>query len=365
MDVNSKVIPFELHPMGLIEVFTRLGADINLLLAETGIPRNFVGRAGNKISYLQQQQLVSNGIHLCRTPGLGLLMGLQMDWSYYGSVGSVLNCSPSLKDAGAAMRRFLPIAQPRYGLLSHQSNLYVDRGGIVINPLPSVASDRLDAEQAQFDIEFRLATTLRLYDQCGNKNVSNREVSVLLAYPEPRHASLYQNLPCHNVTFGAGQTAITCHYRFLTARWRELRTPTYRRIIKQCEAELSQSAVQPSFTDKVRWQVSLFYNRPVTLEQVADQLALSPRMLTRRLASEGTSFRQLVHQQRMELTALHLHASSLSVDEVAELMGFSSPSSLRRAVKNWSGETAGRLRDAHCTSDAGSLNQPAARLLVQ
>lgn len=357
MDVNSKVIPFELHPMGLIEVFSRLGVDLTFLLKDTGIPRSMVGCAGNNISYQQQQQLVRNGIQLCRTPGLGLVMGLEMDWSYYGSVGSVLNCSPSLKDAGAAMRRFVPIAQPHYRRLSHRPNFYMDKGEVIINPLLPLTAAEQEPDLVLFETEFRLATTLRLYDQCGNKHVPNREVHVSLDYPRPLHAPLYNSLPCHSVTFDAGQTAISCHHRFLATPWRELRAPTYRRIIEQCEAELSQSMLCQSFTAKVRWYISLHYNQPVSLEQIADHLALSPRMLTRRLASEGTSFRQLVHQQRMELTALHLRSSSLSVDEVAELMSFSSPSSLRRAIKNWSGQAAGRLRNPHQNSGARSLTR--------
>lgn len=363
MDVNAKVIPFELLPMGLIEVFSRLGVDIQPLLQGTDIPRSFVGCAGNHISYTQQQQLIRNGLQLCPTPGIGLLMGLQLDWSYYGSVGSILNCSPSLKDAGAALRRFLPIAQPHYGRLSYLPNLYMDKGGVVVNPLLPLTVAAQDPQLARFETDFRLATTLRLYDQCGNKNAPRREVDVFVAGPEPRHLELYAQLPCHNLIFGNGQTAIVCHHHFLTAPWRQLRTPIYLRILDQCEAELSHSGVPQSFTSRIRWHISLFYNQPVTLEQIAGQLALSPRMVTRRLASEGTSFRQLVHQQRMELTALHLRSSSLSVDEVAELMGFSSPSSLRRAVKNWSGQAAGCLRQVRSAAGVRSLVDRPLRVL--
>lgn len=354
MDVNAKVIPFELLPMGLIEVFSRLGADIQRLLQDTGIPRSFIGCAGNHISYAQQQQLVRNGLHLCPWAGLGLLLGLQLDWSYYGSVGSILNCSPSLKEAGAALRRFLPVAQPHYARVSCRPGVYMDKGGVMVNLLLPLTSARADPQLARFETDFRLATTLRLYDQCGNKNVPQREVDVFVAGPEPRHAELYTRLPCHNLTFGAIQSAVVCHHRFLTSPWRQLRLPIYQRILEQCEAELSQSGVPQSFTSRVRWHISLSYNQPVTLEQIAGQLALSSRMLSRRLASEGSSFRQLVHQQRMALAALHLRWSSLSVDEVAELMGFSSPSSLRRAVKSWSGQTAGHLRQLRHPVGAGA-----------
>jgi len=345
MDVHSKVIPFELHPMGFIEVFSRLGADTDLLLKNTGIHRHFFGRRGDKISYSQQTQLLKNGIQLCNTPGLGLLTGMKMDWGYNGSVGSVVTCSPSLKNAGAAMRRFLPIAQPHYNMLAGQPSVYVDKDGIMINPLRVLAPRHNDPELDLFEAEYRLAVTLRLYDLCGNKQVNNTEVNALLAYPRPAHAYLYENLPCDKVVFNAKQSAVSCHYQFLIEPWRELRSATYKRVIEQCEDELKASQLDVSTASRVRWHVSYHFNEPVTLEQMAERLGLSPRALTRKLANENTNFRHIVHQVRMELTALHLQASSLSVDEVAELMGFSSPSSLRRAIKNWSGKTAGALRE--------------------
>lgn len=344
MDVNSKVIPFELHPMGFIEVFSRLGANVDLLLKDTGINRSFFGRRGDKISYTQQTQLLKNGIRLCNTPGLGLLAGLNMDWGYHGSVGSTVSCSPSLKSAGAAMRRFLPIAQPHYNMLANQPSIYVDKDGIMVNPLRILAPRHNHPELDLFEIEYRLAITLKLYDQCGNKQVADPEVNALLAYPKPPHFYLYENLPCSKVVFGAKQTAVSCHYEFLVTPWREMRSATYKRVIDQCEDELRASHLEVSTASKVRWHVSFYYNEQVTLEQIAEQLALSPRALTRKLANENTNFRHIVHQVRMELTALHLESSSLSVDEVAELMGFSSSSSLRRAIKNWSGKTAGALR---------------------
>jgi AraC-like DNA-binding protein len=73
---------------------------------------------------------------------------------------------------------------------------------------------------------------------------------------------------------------------------------------------------------------------------------MTPRQLTRQLALEKTSFRTLLHEVRMELTSYHLRASRLSIDEISDLMGFSSPSSLRRAIRNWTGTAAGMIRAA-------------------
>jgi AraC-like DNA-binding protein len=62
---------------------------------------------------------------------------------------------------------------------------------------------------------------------------------------------------------------------------------------------------------------------------------ITPRALTRKLAKENTNFRNIFNQVRMGLACLYLRESHLSVGEVADVMGFSCPASLRRAVKSW------------------------------
>ena len=56
----------------------------------------------------------------------------------------------------------------------------------------------------------------------------------------------------------------------------------------------------------------------------------------------------------MELTAYYLRKSRLSVDEIADLMGFSCASSLRRALRSWSGAAASNLRDSVTTRAAST-----------
>lgn len=351
MDANTKAIPFELHPTGFIEAFVHFGAEMKPLLENTGINTAMFGVKGLKISFNQLKRLIKNGIHLCGEPGLGLKVGLYMDWSYNGTVGGVVNCSPTLKDAGSAMRRYLPIAQPHYAMYAYEPNFYVDENGTLVTPLRLFRDHNPDEETKMFQLEYRLAITLRLLDACGNKSVPDTNVRVRLEYPEPTYSHLYRELPITSVKFGCPESSISVPYLFAVQPWRELRRPNFEKLIAQCEKELDQAKIEPTFTAKVRWHVSLYFNEQVTLESVADILCMTPRALTRKLAGEDQTFRGIVQEVRMAITVVHLRSSHLSVDEIAELMGFSSASSLRRAVKNWSGETIGELRSVDVESE--------------
>jgi AraC-like DNA-binding protein len=206
------------------------------------------------------------------------------------------------------------------------------------------ATEACSQELQQFEFEFRLATTLRLWDACGNKQVADPTVRVALEMPEPAHVQLYRELPCSELQFNARKSYIAGHVDFALKPFRLLRKPLYDRVIEQCEAELAHAKMQMRFEDKVRWYLHANFNTPTTLEDAAQNLGVTPRTLARKLAAENTSFRQLVHEVRMEVASHHLRLSRLSIDQIAELVGFSSASSLHRAIRTWSGAPTSQVR---------------------
>jgi AraC-like DNA-binding protein len=79
-------------------------------------------------------------------------------------------------------------------------------------------------------------------------------------------------------------------------------------------------------------------------EAVARALHVSVRTLQRKLAGEGTSFREVVDAAKGQLAQAYLADPKVSVGEVAALLGFSEPSSFNRAFRRWTGHTPGRWR---------------------
>jgi AraC-like DNA-binding protein len=344
MDADAAVIPLHLHPLGFIEAFTQLGADLQALLRDTGIRKVMLDDTRARISYAQQARLIGNGLACCRKPGLGLRVGLMFDWSYYGTVGGVVHCSPSLRAAGEAFQRYVMLAQPWYAFRGRKPTTYLDVDGMLIDPLDCFPAGGVALALQEFEREFRLATQLRIWDLCGNKSAPDTAVHVRLAHPEPAHGALYRTLPCTSLEFNSPRSYIAAHKSFVLEPFRPFRRRAFDRTIQRCEEELEESRLEPSYTAKVRWHLFAGFNKRPPLEQIAAVLSLTPRALTRRLASERTTFREIAHEVRMELTAHHLRRSQLNVDQIAELMGFSCASSLRRAIRNWSGSAAGAVR---------------------
>src|SRR5690606_11850407 len=79
-------------------------------------------------------------------------------------------------------------------------------------------------------------------------------------------------------------------------------------------------------------------------EAVALQLKVSPRTLKRRLAEQGTSYSELLDTLRQERAALLLEDPELSVQEIADLVGYSDTANFTRAFKRWTGLTPQAFR---------------------
>jgi len=86
-----------------------------------------------------------------------------------------------------------------------------------------------------------------------------------------------------------------------------------------------------NFTERVRRSITLLLpSAHANIERVAAQLGLSARSLQRRLDQEGHQFAELLNGVRRELATAYLSSSRHPITTVAELLGYSSPSSFTR-----------------------------------
>jgi AraC-like DNA-binding protein len=84
----------------------------------------------------------------------------------------------------------------------------------------------------------------------------------------------------------------------------------------------------------------------MSMDSVAQRLALSKRTLQRRLNSEGTAYQQVLQETREALARHYLQRTTLAVAEISFLLGFEEPNSFYRAFNDWTGQTPDTIRQA-------------------
>ncbi|MGV8917481.1 MAG: AraC family transcriptional regulator [Pseudomonas sp.] len=164
------------------------------------------------------------------------------------------------------------------------------------------------------------------------------------SYARPAHGGEYDLLfPCP-LLFDAGSTSLVFHVRYLSMPLLQDER-TLKHFLERSPADLlARPDDGDSLSSQLRRLLSRDCNRWPDLEHVAEQLNISPQTLRRHLREEGTSFQGLKDQLRRDMAIYHLSHAELSLQQIAEQLGFSEPSAFHRAFKKWTGLTPGAYR---------------------
>ncbi|WP_095056536.1 AraC family transcriptional regulator [Pseudomonas sp. Irchel s3f7] len=170
------------------------------------------------------------------------------------------------------------------------------------------------------------------------------------SYPRPEHGAEYDLLFSCPLTFCAeksttAQSSLLFHSRYLNMPLLQDER-TLKHFLERSPANLlSRPDDGDSLSSRLRRLLSRDNSRWPDLEAVAAQLHISPQTLRRHLREEGSSFQELKDQLRRDIAIYHLSRADLSLQQIAEQLGFSEPSAFHRAFKKWTGLTPGAYRD--------------------
>jgi transcriptional regulator GlxA family with amidase domain len=88
-------------------------------------------------------------------------------------------------------------------------------------------------------------------------------------------------------------------------------------------------------------------SRDFAIEELADAVALAPRTFARRMAATcGVSPIQFVQRIRLETARFLLETTRLSVEQIAQKIGYAEPSTLRRLIRRDTKHSPGHFRPA-------------------
>jgi AraC-like DNA-binding protein len=102
-----------------------------------------------------------------------------------------------------------------------------------------------------------------------------------------------------------------------------------------------------STTAAIRSLIKLDFSEGMpSFEQMAENLHMSESSLRRRLLKEETSYQKIKDKVRCEIAVEHLRREDTKINDLAELLGFTEPSSFIRSFRGWMGLTPKAYRDS-------------------
>lgn len=329
-----------LHPVTISQVMINFaagyGVDSDTCLQGTGIVEAALQAPDGLITREQEIRLVENLIlALPDVPALGFRLGLQYNVATFGIWGFALRTSRNLREAVAHALRYLPLstAYCRISIVEHG-----DQVAVCFDPEP------IPRHVRQFLLERDMATAISLLRELSLSGI--KSCGLQLTGPAPDYAAeiaaLAETEPGYNAKTNSLQ---------LTREQAEQPLPTFdatlvRMLEDQCRQQLERRQ-QSGITGQVRAQLLGSLGLVATIEEVADELATSPRNLRRKLKSEGSSFRQLLETERQQLAEQLLTGSQMTIEEMALQLGYADTASFNRAFRRWLGVSPGEYRKAN------------------
>jgi AraC-like DNA-binding protein len=126
-------------------------------------------------------------------------------------------------------------------------------------------------------------------------------------------------------------------------------------LLDHCEGALSHRKRAGTFRASVENAIApLLPHGKANVDEVARQLAVSPRTLARRLTDEGTSFSEVLEGLRNDLAARHLAEREFGIAQIAWLLGYQETSAFSRAFKRWTGKAPRDIRIARRSVKKGA-----------
>ena len=170
-------------------------------------------------------------------------------------------------------------------------------------------------------------------------------INAEFGHPLPNRAESYKELLSCEVTFNSDKTGFVISNKQLAMPLIK-NEASLKKFLLQSPLDLVMRPVDSeSYSDQVRRLIGKDFSvQTPSLELIADAINVSSQTLRRRLKDEGTSFQDIKDKLRRDLAIYYLNNSDLSVEQLAEKLGFSETSNFHRAFKKWTGSTPRRYR---------------------
>lgn len=316
----------------LLHLLAQRGIDADQLCAGTDIRAIDVLDVNHDMPMESFEQLLLQALRLSNSPDLLLRYGQEISLSTLGVLGYAFMCCANLRELLELLLRYHRLLSPecviRYSEVDDQVRICLHKGllGRSVNPIDS-------------EIFFSAAT--RVFQSLVNP--STLDFRVEFSHQVPAYEQAYYELFGTEVAFGRANNILSFSADLLEQPL-HFADPTMKQIYQQqCEALLARLD-QGRYSARVQQLLLETPGHFPGIDTTADRLKIGSRTLRRRLAAENTTYKQLVQDVRCQLAEEYLRDSPLSIQEIADMLGYSDVANFRRAFIAWNGHSPAEFR---------------------
>jgi AraC-like DNA-binding protein len=321
----------------LVEVLGEQGIAPEASLSGTGLSAKSLSDPETRTSVLQYITVCRNALQLSKTSETPFLTGSRIPLSAYGMYGFALVCSPTIREYFQVAIKYHRLATPLLAMSWREEDDYVAW------TFPMNAAVTYPDALLRFLVEQQL-TQLSTHLREVLEDDSYLPIGASLSYSAPSHAHLYKRYLGCPVRFDEPMSKLSYPKSILSAKPRLAHGLTSKILRDTCDRILGEVKTSTGVAGDVYQIIASTPGHSPSMEHVARQLTTTVRTLNRKLHAEGTSFTQILDDVRCNLATEYLRSTSLSIEDIAELVGFSEATNFRHAFRRWTGSTPARYR---------------------
>lgn len=317
----------------LINTLSTMGVSAESILEGSGIAVSDLKDPEKWIRTDQELYILRRVLKLTSVPEIGLLLGGNYHVGIQGYTGIVAMFCQTFMDAVEIAMKYAEVSLTyfRYELKINGRKAFICMDEIM---------DLFNLRQIISEREF--VSVFRMCSDILGKTFPMIEVHI--AYPEPSYGWHYTNYFQCPVVFGSGTNALIFDRKVLKHRLPKanpLMKKVYEKELNRIYKQMKNSG---SMRDKIFNRLSYSTNFLGTMDDIARELNISSRTLRRKLADEGTTYRDIVSEVRLKKAVELLESSDSTIEEIAVFLGYSDTPNFYHAFKKWTGTTPAEFR---------------------
>lgn len=272
--------------------------------------------------------------------GIGVQLGQQARPGSFSALGYLAMSSRTLGEAIALLPRF--------------ERLVLEQGVTELEPQGDRIWLRWSTAAAAPAIleDFILAAWVSLGRWLTGRDLAPTQVA--FRHAAPANVAAFQAVFRTALCFDRPQAGVLFPREWLEAPLLQADAELHALMLARAEALQAAVPAPGPYSRRVQALLpDLLPRQQATSAAMAQLLALSERTLRRRLAEEGASFQQLLQTQRQALARHYLHDPSLSLLDIALLLGYAEHSAFTTAFRQWQGVSPQQYRQRLSREQAG------------
>lgn len=319
--------------------------DPDALLEGTGIRTAELADPTLRITVRQALRYVENAIALATEPDWYFTWVAGLSDQFHGPMSLALSSAPSLGDVIDAFTRYFPSRIP-YLHMQRRS----DDDDVLVELLPLIDLGTATALLVETPLLILIRHLETVYD------VDFTHTTLELAYPPTPYADRYADHFRCEVRFDAPRNALRIPAEWCTRANLGYIESSWAHAVSQCEAMMGSSRERETL-GAIRALLCVAFERsererPLPkLNDIADELHITPRTLIRRLRRLGTTYQQITDDFLLARAQEMLENDELAIKQVAANLGFDNPANFGKAFRRWCGVSPGAYRKRQLRSD--------------